>query len=73
MAIAHTGASKRRSFAKALSWRVFGSVVTMGIGFLLTHQLLFSLSIGVLEFFSKIALYYLHERLWEGVFKWKLQ
>ena len=59
--------SKARSLMKAISWRVFGSLLTGVISFLLTHQLTFALSIGALEFFSKIIFFYFHERLWETI------
>ncbi len=59
--------SKKRSLAKAISWRVFGSLLTMVLGFILTREVLFSVSIGVFEFFSKIIFFYLHERLWEKI------
>ncbi len=62
--------SRPRSLYKSISWRIFGSLSTMGIAFIITHQWHFSLYIGGLEFISKIGLFYFHERLW-NTFLWR--
>jgi len=54
-----------RSLIKAVSWRITGSVDTLIISFLITHKLKWALSIMSVEFFTKIALFYTHERVWE--------
>ena len=54
-----------RSFLKAVSWRLTGSVDTMIISFLITGKIKWALTISGVELFTKIALFYLHERLWE--------
>lgn len=54
-----------RSFLKAVSWRLTGSVDTMIISFLITGKLKWALTISSVELFTKIALFYLHERVWE--------
>lgn len=53
-----------RSLVKAVSWRVTGTVDTMVISFFITGQLKWALSIGAVEVFTKMALYYVHERVW---------
>jgi uncharacterized membrane protein len=53
-----------RSFAKAVSWRVTGTLDTILISWLITRQVKWALSIGFVELFTKIALYYVHERVW---------
>ena len=53
-----------RSVVKAISWRATGTVDTIVISFLITGHLKWALSIGFVEVFTKVALYYLHERLW---------
>ena len=58
---------KWRSMAKAASWRVTGTVDTILISWLITHKLHIALSIGFVELFTKLALYYFHERAWERV------
>jgi uncharacterized membrane protein len=53
-----------RSILKAISWRVLGSMDTFVISFFITGKLTFALSIASVETFTKIALYYFHERAW---------
>jgi adenylylsulfate kinase len=57
--------SHSRSMAKAISWRIFGTLVTAALVFVFTRQLVLSLTVGAVEFFSKIGLFWLHERLWD--------
>jgi uncharacterized membrane protein len=56
-----------RSVVKAISWRVTGTIDTIVISFLITGHLRWALSIGFVELFTKITLYYLHERAWNRV------
>ncbi len=53
-----------RSVLKAISWRVTGTLDTMLISYLVTGNLAAAASIGFLEVFTKMALYYGHERIW---------
>lgn len=53
-----------RSVAKAISWRVAGTIDTVLISFLLTGSITAALSIGGTELVTKMCLYYFHERLW---------
>jgi adenylylsulfate kinase len=57
--------SHARSVLKALSWRIFGTLVTSALVFLFTRRLVLSLAVGGVEFVSKIALFWGHERLWD--------
>ncbi len=54
----------RRSIAKAISWRLLGSLDTAVLGYLVTGSFTMSLSIASAEVLTKIVLYYLHERAW---------
>ncbi|HZC17017.1 MAG TPA: DUF2061 domain-containing protein [Caulobacteraceae bacterium] len=56
-----------RSLVKAVSWRLLGSMDTFIISFFVTGKLTFALSIASVETFTKIALYYFHERIWAMV------
>ena len=60
------GARERhwRSLAKAISWRVTGSIDTFMLAFLFTHNLKLSATIGAAEILTKTVLYYFHERIW---------
>jgi uncharacterized membrane protein len=53
-----------RSLLKAISWRLTGTLDTFVIGFIVTGKLSIAGSIAATELFSKIALYYGHERMW---------
>ena len=54
-----------RSLVKAVSWRITGSIDTMIISFLITGKLKWALTISGVELFTKIGLFYAHERVWE--------
>lgn len=53
-----------RSFVKAISWRIIGTIDTILISFLVTGKFKYALSIGFVELFTKIVIYYIHERVW---------
>lgn len=53
-----------RSWIKALSWRVSGSLITMLVVYIITGKPNFALSVGSIEFVGKIVFYYIHERIW---------
>ena len=54
----------RRSLIKGMSWRIFGTLDTMLIAFLVTGNYGKAFAIGFTEVITKIFLYYLHERVW---------
>jgi adenylylsulfate kinase len=54
-----------RSVAKALSWRVLGTIATTGLVFVFTRRMVLSLAVGAFEFVSKIGLFWFHERVWD--------
>ena len=53
-----------RSILKAASWRVTGTIDTFIVSYLVTGQIKLAIGISVFEVFTKLALFYLHERLW---------
>jgi len=53
-----------RSLAKAISWRATGTVDTIVVSLLVTGKPKLAVSIGAIELFTKICLYYFHERVW---------
>tara|TARA_Y100001935_G_C17291330_1_gene503515 strand:+ start:1928 stop:2152 length:225 start_codon:yes stop_codon:yes gene_type:complete len=59
--------SKRRSFLKVISWRTTATLTTMLISFFITGNVDMALKIGVFEVVAKIALQYLHERVWTNI------
>ena len=59
--------SHLRSLAKAVSWRVVGSLDTFMLSLLVTGSAKYAVSIATAEALTKIVLYYLHERIWRMV------
>jgi uncharacterized membrane protein len=58
-----------RSLAKAVSWRVTGTIDTFLISWVITGQALLASGIALTEIMTKIGLYWMHERIWARV-KW---
>ena len=58
-----------RSFVKALSWRVIGTLDTLVISYILTGKLALATSIGSIDFVTKMILYFFHERTW-NLIRW---
>jgi len=56
--------SYKRHIAKTLSWRVIGTIDTMILSALITGSWEMGLTIGGVEVFTKMILYFFHERLW---------
>ena len=56
-----------RSLLKTVSWRIVGTLDTITISYVITGEVRSALSIGGIEVFSKMILYYFHERLWAKV------
>ncbi|UZR96357.1 DUF2061 domain-containing protein [Chondrinema litorale] len=56
-----------RSVIKAITWRMLGTMDTIFLSFLITGRISTAISIGVTEVFTKIGLFYLHERIWNNL------
>jgi adenylylsulfate kinase len=56
-----------RSIAKAVSYRILGSVSTAIIYFAFSGRAKEAAGVGVVDLFVKIGLYYFHERLWNHI------
>ena len=56
-----------RSVLKSITWRVLATLTTMILVLIFTGSIAITLSVGVLEALAKIAIYYLHERVWNKV------
>ena len=56
-----------RSIMKAVSWRTLGTLDTFAISWFMTGRLEIAGSIALLEVGTKLAWYYLHERVWAMV------
>ncbi|MGB1453191.1 MAG: DUF2061 domain-containing protein [Crocinitomicaceae bacterium] len=56
--------SVKRHVAKTITWRIVGTLDTMIIGWLITGNPVTGLKIGGIEMFTKMILYFIHERIW---------
>jgi uncharacterized membrane protein len=59
--------SHTRSLAKAVSYRLLGSLATALIFFLLTGKPALAMGAGGLDMVVKLALYFVHERIWNHI------
>lgn len=58
--------SRKISLAKGITWRIIGTMDTIFLSWLFTSDITKALKIGGIEFFTKIILFYLHERIWNA-------
>lgn len=56
-----------RSVAKAVSWRIIGTLDTLLISYLLTGEVAVAASIASIDFVTKMFLYFFHERVWNKI------
>lgn len=56
-----------RSIVKTVSWRTVGTLDTILISYIITGNFMMAASIGSVELFTKMALYYFHERAWNKI------
>ncbi len=54
----------KRHIAKAISYRILGTLQTVTIGYLFTGSFVISSTIGIIELCVKPVMYFLHERFW---------
>jgi len=54
----------KRHIAKTISWRIIGTIDTFLLSWLITGSWRIGLSIGGVEVFTKMILYFFHERAW---------
>lgn len=55
---------KVRHIAKTVTWRIIGTLDTMCLAWFITGDPMMGLKIGGVEVFTKMILYYVHERIW---------
>jgi uncharacterized membrane protein len=59
--------SHARSLVKGISWRVVGTLDTMVLVFLFSGKFSLAAFVGSAEAFTKIILYWAHERAWHRI------
>jgi len=58
-----------RSVVKALSWRCIGTADTLLVSYVVTGKIGLATSIALVDFLTKLLLYFFHERIWNHI-KW---
>lgn len=61
--------SKSRSFTKSLSYRVFGTLTSFAVVYVITGKGSLATLIAFWETVVKVGVYYWHERVWDKI-KW---
>ncbi|WP_144096104.1 DUF2061 domain-containing protein [Croceicoccus sediminis] len=56
-----------RSAAKAISWRLLGSIDTFLLSYLFTSDVKSAGAIASTEVITKVVLFYFHERAWSSI------
>ena len=65
--------SYKRHIAKTISWRIIGTLDTIILSGIITGSWTTGLTIGGVEVFTKMVLYFVHERLWYKFSKYGLK
>lgn len=58
---------KQRSFVKSLSYRVFGTLSSFVVAYVITGKGSLSALIAMWETIVKVGIYYWHERIWDKI------
>jgi uncharacterized membrane protein len=59
--------SQQRALAKAISWRIVGTIDTFVWSLLISHKPFQASSIASTELLTKVPMYYIHERVWRYI------
>jgi uncharacterized membrane protein len=59
--------TRRRSLAKALSWRIVAAIITTLVVLAMTGRLEFAAKIGLIDTLIKLVIYFVHERTWNKI------
>jgi uncharacterized membrane protein len=59
--------TKARSFVKALSYRIWGTLSSVAVAYVITKNASLSITIAFWETVVKVFIYYAHERGWNYV------
>ena len=59
--------SHTRSILKGITWRLVATMTTVVIAWLVIGDATVAFQIGFFEVFAKIAIYYVHERIWARI------
>lgn len=59
--------AQKRHIAKTVSWRLFGTIGTLVLAWVVTGSPALGAGIALVELITKTILYYFHERVWFNV------
>lgn len=59
--------SHLRSIAKAISWRIGGTIVTFTVALIISGKIDIAAKVGLLDTFVKVGAFYFHERIWHQI------
>ena len=59
--------SHTRSLLKGFTWRLVATMTTVTIAAFVIGEVGTAFQIGFVEFFAKILIYYVHERIWSKI------
>jgi len=59
--------TKSRSFVKALSYRIWGTLSSVAVAYVITKSASLSVTIAFWETVVKVFIYYAHERGWNYI------
>ena len=59
--------TKTRSFVKALSYRIWGTLSSIAVAYVITKNASLSIAIAFWETVVKVFIYYAHERGWNYI------
>lgn len=56
-----------RSIVKGVSYRIFGTLTTFAISYIVIGKISSAAAIGAVDVTLKVVIYYLHERAWNRI------
>jgi adenylylsulfate kinase len=56
-----------RSIVKTISWRILATLTTMSLVYIFIGDMTIAISVGGIEVFLKMLIYFLHERAWDKI------
>jgi uncharacterized membrane protein len=59
--------TRARSFVKALSYRIWGTLSSVAVAYVITKNAVLSITIAFWETVVKVFIYYAHERGWNYI------
>lgn len=59
--------SHARSLVKAVIWRLMGTVVTIGVAWIISREITLAAKLGLADTVVKIGAMYVYERMWNRI------